>query len=327
MLWWIIDGAILLSVEGWVRVTAYRQWRLLRRRQRRYGVRRVRIAAPRLADEKFLWRRLFDHDPRFTVLSDKIACKDWVREQGFAVKLPRTLWTGDDARDIPDAVWAQPIYIKAGHGWQMNIPVLSEPADRMPLIAQANEFMAQSHGLEGHQWGYANVPRQLLAEEALFLDTDLIEIKYYTFGSIVEQMVISRHGDPTTSARWLRQESGGYARDDRPTTVSPIIDVLPLPPAADEGLRIAAEIGAGFDQMRIDTMTDGEDIYVGEITVYNQGGRAHSQGHYAEAPLNRSWDLRRSWFLTHPQSGWRAIYSSALRRRIDARERQGHGLA
>lgn len=164
------------------------------------------------------------------------------------------------------------------------------------------------------------MPKRLLAEEALFQDQQLIEIKYYTFGPIVEQFVISRQGEPTTSGRWQRQSDASYKLHDQPTTVSPIIDRAPLPPVVDKGLRLASEIGARFDQMRVDTMTDGETLYLGELTVYNQAGRAHLQGHYEDAPMNRSWDLRRSWFLTTPQTGWRARYASALRRALDRRD-------
>jgi hypothetical protein len=312
-----VDWSVLILVEMWVIVTANQELRRLRRRQRRYGVRRVTIAVPRLADEKFLWRKLFDHDPRFVTLTDKVACKEWVAAQGFDVKMPKTLWTGLDANEIPEAVWLQPIYIKASHGWQMNIPVLSPPENRGPIVAEANGYMDLEHGQASRQWAYRHVPRRLLAEEALFAGEELIEIKYYTYGAVVEQFVISRHGDPVTSGRWQRQDNGAYALDEAPTTVSPFIDRAPLPPAVDEGLRFASQIGACFDQMRVDTMTDGETVYLGELTVYNQAGRAQLQGHYMDAPMNRSWDLRRSWFLTTQQPGWRGAYAAALRRRLD----------
>lgn len=314
----IADWFILLAVEIWVIATAFDEWRLLRRRMRSFGVRRVRVAAPRLADEKSLWRKLFDHDPRFIILSDKIACKEWIAAQGIDAKMPDTLWVGTDANEIPEDVWAQPFYLKASHGWQMNIPVLSPPKDRTALIEEANGFVAKVHGQERRQWAYAHVPQRLLAETALFPGQDLIEIKYQVFGGLVEQFVLSRHGSPTTSGRWQRQADGSFKLDDQPTTVSPIIDTLPLPPATDEGLRLASAIGSSFDQLRVDTMTDGETVYLGELTVYNQGGRAHLQGHYAESPWNRSWDLRKSWFMRTPQKGWRGVYQSALRRRLDA---------
>ena len=315
----IFDWVVLKAVGLWMILAFFREWKLLRRRQRRYGVTRISLAVPMLADEKFFWRKAIDHDPRFVTLTDKIACKEWVVAQGIDIKMPETFWVGTDANDIPQSAWDRPIYIKAGHGWGMNIPVVDPAADHVKIIDEANTYMDLEHGRARFQWAYRDVPKRLLAEEALFQDKPLIEIKYYTFGPIVEQFVISRHGDPTTSGRWQRESDGSYKLDDQPTTVSPIIDRAPLPPVADEGLRLASEIGAKFDQMRIDTMTDGDTMYLGELTVYNQAGRAQLQGHYEDAPLNRSWDLRQSWFLTTPQTGWRACYASALRRALDQR--------
>ncbi len=313
----LFDWCILVFADLWVIVATNRQWRELRRRQRGYGVDQVKIAVPQLADEKFLWRKVFDHDPRFVTLTDKIACKEWIASQGVEVKTPKTLWVGTDAHDIPEDIWAQPIYIKGAHGCGMNISVLTPTADRAPIIERANDFLTREHGRPHHEWAYRKVPRRLLVEEVIFPGQDLIEVKYYTNGEVVESFMITRNGKQKTSGRWRRLLDGGYALHDQPTTTSPIIDRLPLPPCIDEGLELASIMGAQFDQMRVDMLTDGETVYLGELTVYNQAGRAHLQGHVLYAPMNRSWDIRKSWFLTTPQTGWRKWYAAALRRALD----------
>jgi hypothetical protein len=315
----VIDSAILAAVDVWIRLRHRRLWRQLRRRQRAFDVTQIRVALPRLANEKFLWRKIFDHDPRFIIASDKIASKEWVKEQGINVRVPETLWTGTDAALIPDAIWQRPVYIKAAHGWQMNIPVLSPPGpeEKQAIIVTANGFLAQSHGESGGEWGYAAVPRRLIVEEAISTDQELIEVKYYTFGPLVEQMVVRRAGPPVTAARWRRQKDGSFARSSRPTAISDIIDLSPLPDIALQGQDMAAAIGAHFDHMRVDTLIEGDQIYLGELTVYSMSGQVHLDGHKLDEHLNRSWDIRRSWFLTHPQPGWRGLYAAALRRRLN----------
>jgi hypothetical protein len=76
-------------------------------------------------------------------------------------------------------------------------------------------------------------------------------------------------------------------------------------------------IGADFDHLRVDFLTDGTRLFLGEITIYNLGGIAYSTGQLTDTPLNRSWDLRRSWFMRSPQKGWRKAYAAALRRAIN----------
>lgn len=311
---------IFFVVKAWIMVTLRRPLRRCQRMIRRQGVRRVNVVVPSVGDEKFFWRKAFDHNPLFPVVTDKIDCKNWVAEKGFDVLMPRTMWTGTDANDIPDALWKRPSFLKASHGYQMNIPLLTPPTDREEIIAQANAFLKREHGRKDNEWAYRHVKPRLLLEEALFVDVPMIETKFYTFGPVVEQFVLTRNGEETASARWLRQLDGGYKRDDQPTTHGPLIDQAPLPPMIDKALRLASEIGSHFDHIRVDTMSDGETLYLGELTVYNQAGRFHRQGHFVEAPVNRSWDLRKTWFMTTPQKGLWRLYANALRRALDRRE-------
>ncbi|MEL7027446.1 MAG: hypothetical protein AAGO57_09500, partial [Pseudomonadota bacterium] len=63
----------------------------------------ARVSKPETADEKFLWRKIFDRDPRFPVFSDKLAAKDWVASLGLPIDIPKTFWIGTDAAAIPRA--------------------------------------------------------------------------------------------------------------------------------------------------------------------------------------------------------------------------------
>lgn len=318
MLQRIKDEAVFLAVGLWIIGHMRREWLRLVYRQMKCGRLRVRVAVPRLANEKFLWRKAFDHDPRFAIVTDKLAAKDWVAARGIDAMMPRTLWFGTDAHDIPDAVWQQPVYIKATHGCQMNIPVLSPPKDRAAVINAANAFMGREHGSRQRQWAYSRVPRRLIVEEAIRPDDELIEVKYYTYGNIVEQFVLRRSGPPVTAARWSRQDDGTFSRSAKPTKISKVIDQKPLPDAVFKGLALAAEIGRHFDHMRVDTLLDGDTVYLGELTVYNIAGRVQLNGGKVDDNLNRSWDIRRSWFLSVPQKGWRGVYAAALHRKLDS---------
>jgi len=314
------DRLILGLVKLWIIVRAYPHWRKHIARMKKMGVKTVRVTLPVLADEKFFWRKVFDHDPRFITMTDKIACKEWVKSQKIDAKTAAVLWVGRDANDIPDALWERPCYLKASHGFNMNIPILSPPKDRAEIIAKANSFLGLEHGRESNEWAYRHVPRRLLLEEALFVDQPMIEVKYYTFGPVVEQFVLTRNGQPTVAARWVRQIDGSFLRDTRPTTHGPEIDPAPLPPSVELGLKLASEIGASFDQIRVDTMSDDETVYLGEVTVYNESGRFNLYGHIKGSHLNRSWDLRNAWFLKERQPWpWR-IYANVLRRVLDRRE-------
>ncbi len=268
---------------------------------------------------KFAWRKIFDHDPRFVILSDKIAAKEWVAQRGIAVETPKVLWSGTDAREIPDDVLAGDVVVKASHGWKMNIFVENGEYDREQLVKEANGFMRRSHGWKTREWAYYDVPRRLLVEEWIRpAHGDLVDLKVYAYGPHVEQIVPIRTGrDGRVAAIWEAAGGGVFRLADSPSAISDEIDRRPLPDTTDRAVAIASAIGADFDHLRVDFLTDGAALYLGEVTVYNLSGTSRHAGHLIDTPMNRSWDLRRSWFLRSPQRGLLKLYADALRRAID----------
>lgn len=310
----LVDYLILWLAQSWVMVRHPKIWRC----RRKSGL-RPNIAFPLTANEKYAWRKIFDRDPRFVILSDKQAAKDWVAQHDFGARVPKTLWCGTDARGSPETVLQGDVVIKATHGWRMNLFVKGGQYNKTQLIEEANGFLKRSHGLRKFEWAYLHVPRRLLAEEMLRPAAgDLLDLKLYTFGPHVEQVVlISENEQGRSGAIWERGPEGDFRMLEIRTAISEHIDRRPLPACIDEALRLASKIGTEFDHLRVDFLTDGELLYLGEITVYNLGGCAYRTGDIVDTPLNRSWDLRRAWFLRSPQKGWRKIYAAALRRAID----------
>lgn len=58
-----------------------------------------------------------------------------------------------------------------------------------------------------------------------------------------------------------------------------------------------------------------------------QGGYQVLFGQDPDAQITRAWDIRRSWFMTTPQPGWRGEYADALRRVLDAEAEAAPPLA
>ncbi len=313
------DAMVLSRVNRWIVRTHPEMVRGLRKaRRRQTGKGRVDIAVPRTVNEKFAWRKIFDHDPRFTVLSDKVACKDWVRRHFRDVRMPKTLWTGTDASQIPWQAFNTPSVIKARHGCKMNIFLREPSADRDAIIAEANAFVGKRHGEKAHEWAYYDVPSGLIVEELLFAGGWCFDVKIYTFGREIGQVVpIYTRGDQRNAAMWLMEDDGVLHLSDEYTAVSDEIDQTPLPQHIDEMLAIASEIGAHFDHMRVDFLCNDTEFFLGELTVYNLSGKYSHHGFEEDYRDNRLWDIRRSRFLSQRQRGWRGIYQGALRRELD----------
>ena len=80
---------------------------------------------------------------------------------------------------------------------------------------------------------------------------------------------------------------------------------------------IAAQLAAGRDHVRVDLYEIDGTIYFSEFTFYNVAGRFDFKVQESFPEMIRLWDLRRTWFLTKMQSGWRGAYARWLRSRLD----------
>jgi hypothetical protein len=312
------DRFVLFFVNILLIFIMRREWVRFALCQIKNGTFSFRVACPRLANEKFFWRKAIDHDPRFVIVTDKQAAKEWVAASlGKAVCMPKTLWVGTDASKIPTNVDWPKNYIKATHGCNMNIGPSNIEITQECNISTANSFLHRRHGARRREWAYSMIPPRLIVEENIACETGLIELKMFTYGPIVEHFFFINRGPPQRGASYSREHSGSYKRSETPTSLNSDVYDAPLPGVWLAAIEIAKEIGALFDHVRVDFLTDGEKLYLGELTIYHNAGTLPVHGYILDSPLNRSWDIRRSWFLTTPQTGWRKIYADALRRTLN----------
>jgi len=321
------DRLLFLALDVAIALLHPREILRFYRRSIAHGNWRLSVAAPRVANAKFVWRKVFDHDPRFTIVSDKLAAKDFVRDMGIAVEMPQTLWTGRP-EDIPEAMLGADVVIKTTHGWSTNLFPARDGLSRDEVRDGIRRAMAQRHGRRNNQWAYYDIRPRLFVEDRVDKRADLVDLKIYVYGGLAVRVLPIRTiaGNERVAAVWLRDEKGTWTRSDQPSGVSPkVVDDAPLPPATDAALEIASHIGALFDQLRVDFLVTGGALYLGEITVYSESGILVG-GFSMTTDPSRFWDIRRSWFLNTTHEGWKGVYARALARFCAREARRRPGL-
>lgn len=319
----LFDRLVFLAVGLWAWTRFPRLLRAATRQSLRHGM-IPNPVTPRSADEKFLWRKLFDHDPRFAMVTGKLGGKEWVRSKGLDLPMAKVLWVGADAGNIPDALLNRDVVIKANSGCGTNLFARDLRCDREQLLAITRGWLSKPYGQERGEWAYEQVPALLLVEEMLRPANGVLdEIKVYTYGDRVGRVVYihDRFGDLGGSL-WEPDASGCLVKSERLPTVARRPSRKPLPESIGLALQHARVLGADFDHIRVDFYTDGCALWFGELTVYNEGGRVSHVGHDRASRLTQAWDIRRSAFLRDPRRGWRGVYASALRRWLQGRDHQ-----
>jgi hypothetical protein len=304
-----MDDAILALVRYWCFV---RHRRICLEAARHVG-KRCDPATPISDADKFLWRRIFDHNPLFTTACDKLAAKEYALSVCPDLKSAEVLWVGSDPDQIPPQTLSGNVVVKASCGSGWNVMVHDGKVDRAALREKARRWLGSTYGQRQAEWGYKNGRHRLFVEKMLLEEGQPVrqEYKFHVSGGRTAYVQVKRRTDNHSSHSCRFMRDGQLA----PEQVDKAHTEICLPPTFERLVMIAERLTAPFDYMRCDLYELDGEVFFSELTPYPNGGLGRNP--YFRNLRNSRWDLRNSWFLTEPQRGWRRTYSAALRRWLD----------
>jgi hypothetical protein len=276
------------------------------------------FARPRGHNELVQWRKHFDRNPLFATFCDKLAAREWAKSRVPGVRTAEVAWVGDDADAMPKEVLTDGVVVKStsgsGRNWYPGQSAWSEAERRRRL----SRWLRRSGRLG--EWGYSQVVPRLFVERLVGRDRGIVDLTFRCHDGVISAAFIATH--------WKSQAArGAYftpagERIDRPVEGAGELDADPLAPGVfARAAELARTLSAGLDQIRIDFMVDGDDIYLGEFTVYSASGFGDEERVGVGPAIERAWlgAIGRSWFLASPQRGLRARYAEAFRRWVPRR--------
>ena len=221
-------------------------FRLVHRAYRAAFGRNPNLLRPRRFTEKMQWRKLFDLNPLYAVLSDKIAVRNFVASRVGDEWLPPLLWIGDTVTEIPFDSIKAPYILKCNHGSGLNVVVAdSATIDREKAQEVLRSGLAASFGSASREPGYVPIKPRLLAEQ-LMLERDgtpPLEHKIFVFdgrAQVIWSIVVDQD-----RARF----DAVYSRDWRPLHWSalnrPYKGILARPQQLEKFIELAEQLGAG----------------------------------------------------------------------------------
>jgi len=230
--------------------------------------RKPRLLRPSRFTEKIQWRKLFDLNPVYAVLSDKLAVREFIAERVGADVLIPLLWVGDDPDAIPFDTLDPPYIIKSTHASGHVLKVRSRDDLDVPAArAMFRQWLAQCYATHAEEPGYRPVPRQLIVEQ-LVLDPDgapPLEHKMFVFGGrvrIIQTIVVDRDG----KRRGVFHDSN-WVRLNWRTISSPFEGLQPRSARATELVALAERAGRVLsreqllDAVRGAALEQGRDVF------------------------------------------------------------------
>ena len=234
------------------------------------------IKKPRSFSEKIFHRMLFDRNPLWTLLSDKMRVRDYVSSKLDSNILVPLLWHGKDPNQIPFDELPTSFVIKTNHACGFNILVnnknhLNKEQTKRHLKEWLSLNFTYSTFL-GMSWAYKNIEPEILIEA--FLEDNgrvPLDYKFFCFSGRAEciQVSFDRFGD--ASERILDRD---FKALDLWWGLKLYTGKIVPPDNYSELLEVAELLSQGLNFIRVDLYSVGGRTYFGEMTCYPAGGLA-----------------------------------------------------
>jgi hypothetical protein len=256
--------------------------------------RRLRLARPERYTDKMQWRKLFDLNPLYAVITDKLAVRNFVASRVNPDILVPLLWSGADPMAVPLATLEPPYVVKSTHASGHVLLVKDKQnVDVEAARASFSKWLAICYGTQHNEPGYIQVPRRLIVERMLLCadGSAPIEHRFFAFDGTV-RFIQTTYRDATGPRHGAFQSRDWEPLDwyllspNRP-------ELFSKPKHLDEMIAIAETLSKGFDHMRVDMYATDDAIWFGELTPYAWSGLTVFVPDEADKLVGSYWHLRR----------------------------------
>ena len=138
----------------------------------------LHLQHPQTYTEKLQWLKLYDHNPLYTQLVDKVSVKKYVADKiGEEYVIP-LLGVWNSVEEIDWEKLPNQFVLKCSH--DSGSYVVCKDKSRLDITAvkaKLKKALLTNYFLEGREWPYKNVPRRILAEK--FLEDQYGELRDY----------------------------------------------------------------------------------------------------------------------------------------------------
>ncbi|MDH3241364.1 MAG: hypothetical protein OEO83_11935 [Alphaproteobacteria bacterium] len=236
--------------------------------------------SPKGQSEKIQWRKLFDRNPLFAVMCDKLAARDHAAQCVPQLRFPKLHWSGTDPDRIPLETIPLPYVIKPNNRSGEHIFVLRpEEFDKPAILRRCRAWMAaKPFGGNIGEWGYGQVPTRIQVEAFLSAGEDLAPPANYEFfvyhGRVgaIYYSVPPLGGRPRKRGLFTTDWQAIAADRWRMKGFDPFDADIPKPDNLTALVEAAEKIAAELDFARVDLFNLDGAIYLSEVTLYPSSG-------------------------------------------------------
>lgn len=231
---------------------------------------------PRTYNEKLQWMKLYDRNPLYCTLADKVAVRDYVaRYVGPEYLIPMVGGPWEDPDQIDFDALPEQFVLKCNHGSTTNIICKDKKQLQVEEAkAKLRKWLKTSWFWYGREWPYKDLKPCIYAEKYMEDEEvgELRDYKFFCFAGKPEFMLLSSdRGDETKQTRgdFFDMEFRHLPFHKK----HPNAEITPEKPRNFEKMReLAARMSQELPAVRIDLYDVNGKIYFGEYTFFSASG-------------------------------------------------------
>lgn len=250
---------------------------------------------PKTFSEKLQWLKLYNRQPEYTIMVDKIKAKEFVASQIGEEYIIPTLGVWDNPDRIGFDSLPDRFVLKCNHnsGTGMYICKDKTKMDISKVKAGLRKGLNENYYLKNREWPYKDVPRRIFAEAYMEDEYgELRDYKLFCFDGKVRALFIAT--DRSKGEHAVKFDFFDENFNHLPfTNGHPNADVTPKKPESFEEMKhLAEKLSKGIPHVRIDFYDVNGKIYFGEMTFFHWSGM--------KPFVPEEWDYRFGEWLSLP---------------------------
>lgn len=228
---------------------------------------------PKTYNEKIQWLKLYNRDPKLTMLVDKYAVRDFVKKTIGEEYLVPLIGVWEKPEDIPFEKLPNKYVLKCTHnsGKGMFIKDNNKPVNKQEVINNLNIGLQSDMYLHTREWPYKDVPRRIVCEEFLEdgSNIELQDFKFFCFDGKFRILLVCSDRHTKLANDWYDEDLKHLPVINGPKNRK---EPFVLPKNIDEMIAVAEKLAVGLTHVRVDLYNLNGKIYFGEMTFFESSG-------------------------------------------------------
>ncbi|MGR4049631.1 ATP-grasp fold amidoligase family protein [Kosakonia cowanii] len=265
-------------------------------RLKRISGREHDLRHPVTLSEKICHRMLYDRNPLYTLLADKLAVRDYVHERTDQLRIVPLLGVYHRVEDIDFNSLPQRFVLKCNHDSGSAVVCLDK--DQLNVGAAINKLglaLKKNMYYSTREWQYKDIAPVILCEKYIDVfthgnkDQTPEMLRLHCFHGVAE--VIEADFTDETGNGYINVYNRAWQLQPYQMEYPNTPGAIPEPELLQQAIGASERLAKGIDYCRIDLMPSEEGIYFSEITLSPRRGKLKIVPAEWDARLGEMWRL------------------------------------